>query len=117
MFIDALAAEVGQDLDPFDLLLHVAYNQPALTRRERANRVKKRNVFTQYGTVARKVMDALIDKYADEGIATIESNDVLKLQPISLFGSPVEIVRSFGGRFQYLQALHTLENELYASQG
>lgn len=113
VFIDALAAEVGQDLDPFDLLLHVAYNQPPLTRRERANRVKKRNVFTQYGAVARKVMDALIDKYADEGIATIESNEVLKLQPISLIGSPVEIVRSFGGRPQYLQALQTLENELY----
>lgn len=116
VFIDALAAEVGQDLDPFDLLLHVAYNQPPLTRRERANRVKKRNVFTQYGAVARKVMDALIDKYADEGIATIESNEVLKLQPISLIGSPVEIVRSFGGRPQYLQALHTLEKELYSSQ-
>jgi type I restriction enzyme R subunit len=74
VLIEALAEEIGKDLDPFDLLLHVAYNMPPLTRRERANRVKKRNVFTQYGPVARKVMDALIDKYADEGIATIESN-------------------------------------------
>jgi type I restriction enzyme R subunit len=113
VFIDALAAEVGQDLDPFDLLLHVAYNQPALTRRERANRVKKRNVFTQYGPVARKVIDALIDKYADEGIATIESNEVLKVQPFTDFGSPVELIKSFGGRPQYLGALQTLERELY----
>ncbi len=115
VFIDALAAEVGQDLDPFDLLLHVAYNQPPLTRRERANRVKKRNVFTQYGTVARKVMDALIDKYADEGIATIESNEVLKVQPFTDFGSPVELIKSFGGRTQYLSAIQTLERELYIS--
>ena len=115
VFIDALAAEVGQDLDPFDLLLHVAYNQPPLTRRERANRVKKRNVFTQYGTVARKVMDALIDKYADEGIATIESNEVLKVQPFTDFGSPVELIKSFGGRPQYLNAIQTLERELYIS--
>ncbi len=114
VFIDALAAEVGQDLDPFDLLLHVAYNQPPLTRRERANRVKKRNAFTQYGPVARKVIDALIDKYADEGIATIESNEVLKVQPFTDYGSPVELVKSFGGRPQYLAALQTLERELYA---
>ncbi len=114
VFIDALAAEVGQDLDPFDLLLHVAYNQPTLTRRERANRVKKRNVFTQYGAVARKVMDALIDKYADEGIATIESNEVLKVQPFTDFGTPVEIVRSFGGRPQYLAAIKAIEIEIYS---
>lgn len=114
VFIDALAAEMGQDLDPFDLLLHVAYNQPPLTRRERANRVKKRNAFTQYGPVARKVIDALIDKYADEGIATIESNEVLKVQPFTDYGSPVELVKSFGGRPQYLAALQTLERELYA---
>jgi type I restriction enzyme R subunit len=115
VFIDALAAEVGQDLDPFDLLLHVAYNQPPLTRRERASRVKKRNVFTQYGAVARKVMDALIDKYADEGIATIESNEVLKVQPFTDFGSPVELIKSFGGRPQFLGALQTLERELYSA--
>lgn len=115
---DALAEEVARtglkDLDPFDLLLHVAYNQPILTRRERANRVKKRNVFTQYGGVARQVIEALIDKYADEGIQTIESNEVLKLQPFTQLGSPVEIIRSFGGRPQYLQAIQTLERELYA---
>ena len=115
VLLDALAAEVGKDLDPFDLLLHVAYDQPPLTRRERAQRVKKRNAFTQYGPVARKVLDALLDKYADEGIATIESNEVFKLQPFTDLGSPVELVRSFGGRPQYLSALQALEQALYAT--
>ena len=122
VLLEALADEVAHmgmvDLDPFDLLLHVAYDQPPLTRRERARRVQKRNVFTHYGPVARKVLEALLDKYADEGIATIESNEVFKLQPFTDLGSPVELVRSFGGRPQYLNALQTLERELYApSQG
>lgn len=122
VLLEALADEVAHmgmvDLDPFDLLLHVAYDQPPLTRRERARRVQKRNVFTHYGPVARKVLEALLDKYADEGIATIESNEVFKLQPFTDLGSPVELVRSFGGRPQYLAALQTLERELYApSQG
>jgi len=122
VLLEALADEVAHmgmvDLDPFDLLLHVAYDQPLLTRRERARRVQKRNVFTQYGPVARKVLEALLDKYADEGITTIESNEVFKLQPFTDLGSPVELVRSFGGRPQYLSALQTLERELYApSQG
>lgn len=114
VLLDALADEVGKDLDPFDLLLHVAYDQPPLTRRERARRVQKRNVFTHYGPVARKVLEALLDKYADEGITTIESNEVFKLQPFTDLGSPVELVRSFGGRPQYLSALQTLQRELYA---
>ena len=122
VLLEALADEVAHmgmvDLDPFDLLLHVAYDQPPLTRRERARRVHKRNVFTHYGPVARKVLEALLDKYADEGIATIESNEVFKLQPFTDLGSPVELVRSFGGRPQYLAALQTLGRELYApSQG
>ncbi len=116
VLLDALADEVGRDLDPFDLLLHVAWNQPTLTRRERANRVKKRNVFARYGPVARQVIEALIDKYADEGVQTIESMDVLNVPPLTHLGSPVELVRSFGGRDDYLQALQTLERELYAPQ-
>lgn len=119
VLLEALADEVAHtgmvDLDPFDLLLHVAYDQPPLTRSERARRVQKRNVFTHYGPVARKVLEALLDKYADEGIATIESNEVFKLQPFTDLGSPVELVRSFGGRPQYLHALQTLERELYAT--
>ena len=115
VLIEALAEEVGKDLDPFDLLLHVAYNMPPLTRRERASRVKKRNVFTQYGPVARKVIDAMLDKYADEGIATIEGQSVLSIQPFTDLGSPVELIKSFGGRAQYLGALQVLERELYRS--
>ena len=119
VLIEALAEELGReggtDLDPFDLLLHVAYNMPPLTRRERASRVKKRNVFTQYGPMARKVMDALLDKYADEGIATIEADTVFNVQPFTDLGRPGELIKSFGGRAQYLLALHTLERELYST--
>jgi type I restriction enzyme R subunit len=119
VLIDALAEELAStgltNLDPFDLLLHVAYNMPALTRRERASRVKKRNVFTQYGPVARKVIDALLDKYADEGIATIEADTVFNVQPFTDMGRPGELIKSFGGRPQYLSALQTLERELYAA--
>ena len=123
VLIEALQAELTsetglQGLDPFDLLLHVAYNQPPLTRRERARRVRQRSaqatVFTQYGPLARKVIDALLDKYADEGVATLESDEVLKLQPFTALGSPVELIKSFGGRPQYLAAVQTLERELYA---
>lgn len=114
VFLDALAEEVGKDLDPFDLLLHVAWGQPPLTRRERAQRVRKRNVFTQYGPEARKVLEALLDKYADEGIGAIENTDVLRVQPFTDLGLPAELIRSFGGRPQYLQAVATLERELYA---
>ncbi len=119
VLVDALADELASagltNLDPFDLLLHIAYNMPPLTRRERASRVKKRNVFTQYGPVARKVIDALLDKYADEGIATIEADTVFNVQPFTDIGRPAEIIKSFGGRPQYLDALHTLERELYAT--
>ena len=118
VLFDALADEVAHnglvELDPFDLLLHVAYDQPPLTRSERARRVKKRNVFTQYGPVARKVLEALLDKYADEGIATIEADNVFSIQPFTDIGRPSELIKSFGSRPQYLAALQTLERELYA---
>lgn len=113
VLLEPLAEEVGKDLDPFDLVLHVAYDMPPLTRRERAEQVKKRNVFTKYGPVARKVIEALIDKYADEGVQTIESMEVLKVPPLNTLGTPVELVRSFGGRPQYDAALRMLEQELY----
>ena len=119
VLIEALADELASsglsDLDPFDLLLHVAYNMPPLTRRERVNRVKKRNVFTHYGPVARKVIDALLDKYADEGIATIEADTVFSVQPFTAIGRPGEIINSFGGRPQYLSALQTLVREIYST--
>ncbi|WP_372825788.1 EcoAI/FtnUII family type I restriction enzme subunit R [Polaromonas sp.] len=119
VLVEALAEEVAATgltgLDPFDLLLHVAWNMPALTRRERARRVQKRNVFTQYGPIARKVLEALLDKYADEGIAAMESDEVLRVQPLNALGSPVELVKSFGGRPQYLAALQALEREIYTA--
>ena len=117
MLWEALVDELGKDgkeLDPFDLLLHVAYDQPHLTRRERAARVKKRNVFTEYGPVARKVLEAMLDKYADEGIATIEADNVFSVQPFTGIGRPGELIKSFGGRPQYLSALQALQRELYA---
>ena len=98
VLFEALAEEVGKDLDPFDVVLHVAYNMPRLSRRERASRVKKRNVFSKYGETARRVIEALIDKYADEGVQTIESMEVLRVPPLNTLGTPTELVRSFGGR-------------------
>ena len=110
---DDLAPELGKDLDPFDLILHIAFGQKPLTRRERAQNVKKRNVFGKYGGTARQVLEALLDKYADAGIVDIEQGEVLKLSPLDRLGSPVELIQSFGGRPQYLQALAELERSLY----
>ncbi len=110
-----LAQEVGKDYGDFDLICHIAFDQPPLTRRERANNVKKRNYFTQYGEQARAVLDALLDKYADEGITSIENNNVLKLDPFSRMGTPVEIINDvFGGKAHYEQAVQALENALFS---
>lgn len=114
VLFDALKEESGKDLDPFDLVLHIAFGQPPLTRKERANNVKKRSIFAKYGPVARQVLDALVDKYADEGIQAIESIEVLRVPPIAHLGTPSELVKSFGGRLQYLAALRTLESALYS---
>ncbi|MEI8571233.1 DEAD/DEAH box helicase [Methylomonas sp. LW13] len=112
--LDNLAAEVGKDYGDFDLIAHIAYDQPPLTRQERANNVKKRNYFTKYGEQARAVLHALLEKYADEGISTIESAKVLKLKPFSDIGTPVEIINKvFGGKEQYETAIQELEQELY----
>jgi type I restriction enzyme R subunit len=108
-----LQEEVGKDFDPFDLICHVAFEQPALTRRERANNVKKKSYFTKYGDNARAVLDALLDKYADEGIENLESMEILRIKPFNQFGSPVEIIKSFGGREQYLEAIKELEKQIY----
>lgn len=115
MLLDALAEEVGRDLDPFDLVCHIAWGQPPLTRRERANNVRKRDYFTKYGEKARAVLDALLRKYADEGIEHIEDIGVLQVHPISDLGTPVEIISAFGGRDKFMEALHELEQQLYAA--
>lgn len=114
VLFEALADEMGQkDLDAFDLLVHIAWHQPLQTRRQRAMKAKQRAAFERYGPVARRVIDALIDKYADHGIASIESDNVLTVQPFTQIGSPAELVRSFGGRAQYLDALRDVEEALY----
>ena len=113
VLVDALRNAVNREVDLFDLICHVAYDQPPLTRRERANNVKKRDYFTKYGEQARKVLDALLEKYADEGIINIESMDVLKVQPLTQYGSPLEIIKEFGTKADYLYAIQELEEELY----
>ena len=109
----ALEDEVGKDYGAFDLICHVVYGQPPLTRKERAEQVRKRDVFTQYGEQAQKVLNALLEKYADEGIAPIEDIAVLKVLPFSTMGRPIEIIKEFGNKAQYQQAIQELENELY----
>ncbi|MFL9977339.1 EcoAI/FtnUII family type I restriction enzme subunit R [Paraburkholderia graminis] len=113
VFFDELAKETGKDLDPFDLVCHIAFGQKPLTRRERADNVKKKNYFAQYGDTARKVLDMLLDKYADEGIANIEQTEVLRTPDFAPLGSPVELIMSFGGKPQYQAALRKLELALY----
>ncbi len=113
VFLDELAEQVGRDYDPFDLVCHVAFDQPPLTRRERAEQVQKRHVFAQYGEKARAVLLALLQKYADSGLRSVESLDILKVDPLTTFGTPIEIINLFGGKKNYLAAIHELETELY----
>jgi type I restriction enzyme R subunit len=108
-----LEQAVGRDYDPFDLILHVAYDQPPLTRKERADRVRKKNYFARYGAKARAVMEALLDRYADQGLETLESPDVLKVIPFPQIGTPVELIHAFGSRNKYVAALRDLEAQLY----
>jgi type I restriction enzyme R subunit len=115
VMVEALYDAVNKEVDLFDLICHVAYDQPPLTRKERANNVKKRNYFTKYGDQAKKVLEALLDKYADEGITNIESIEVLRVNPFDEFGSPLEIINEFGSKEKYLQAVKELEIELYKS--
>jgi len=109
-----LASEVKKDLDVFDLVCHIAWDQPPLSRRDRAERVRKRDYFTKYGDKARMVISALLDKYADEGVENIEDPDVLRVEPFNQFGTPTEIIKLFGGMRKYLDAIGELEKQLYA---
>jgi type I restriction enzyme, R subunit len=113
VFLDELAEQVGRDYDAFDLICHVAFDAPPRTRRERAEQVKKRDVFGKYGVQARAVLDALLQKYADSGITSVESLEILKVDPLTAFGTPVEIVTLFGGKPAYLAAIRELETALY----
>ena len=113
IFFESLKEEVGKDFDPFDLICHVAFDAKPLTRKERAENVKKRNYFTKYGKKAQAVINALLDKYSDDGLVTIESTEVLKLDPFNKLGTPLELIKAFGSKENYLKALKELENELY----
>ncbi len=113
VFFEALAEEIGKDFDPFDLVCHVAWDMPPLTRRERAENVKKRNYFAKYGEKARTVLEALLEKYADQGVVSIEEPQIISVPPVSELGTPIEIVRAFGGKDAYEEAVKELERALY----
>ncbi len=119
VFFEALAEEVskksGKVFDPFDLLCHVAWDQPPLTRLERAEQVKKRDYFGKYSEQARLVLEALLDKYADEGLGAIEETQILSIDPFPQLGTPVELIRAFGGITQYQTAVNELEQALYCA--
>ena len=108
-----LKETINKEMDVFDMICHTAFDQPPVTRTERANRVKKRDYFTKFGNQTRKVLEALLDKYADEGIENIEDMKILQVNPLNQIGSPVEIINIFGGKTKYIKALADLEHEIY----
>lgn len=118
VFFDALAEDIsrqsGKEFDPFDLICHIAWDQPPLTRKERVEQVKKRDYFTRYGEQAQRVLQALLDKYADEGVGPIEETQILTIAPFTSLGTPMEIIRAFGGLDQYQHAVHELGQALYS---
>ncbi len=111
--LTAIVPELGKDLDPFDLVCHIAFDVKPLTRRERAENVRKRDVFTKYGGQARAVLDALLDKYADEGVINLDDANVLRIPPLDSLGTPVELVRAFGGKPGFERAVRDLQSALY----
>ncbi|MEW6168643.1 MAG: EcoAI/FtnUII family type I restriction enzme subunit R [Pseudomonadota bacterium] len=114
LLLDPLMEEVGKDLDPFDLICHIAFDQSPLTRRERANNVKKRDFFTRYGPQARAVLEALLAKYQDEGlVGELDNVRVLEIPPLSQMGTPFQLIKSFGSKIAFEQAVHELQDALY----
>lgn len=113
LLLAPLAEEVGRDLDPFDLICYVAFDQPPLTRKERVEKVRKRDVFTKYGTQARAVLEALLQKYQDEGVTGLDDPHILKVTPFDTMGTPIELLNQFGGRSGFERAVHELQSALY----
>jgi len=111
--LEPLVEEVNKDLDPFDLICHVAFDQPPLTRRERAENVRKRDVFTKYGPQARAVLEALLEKYQDAGVLALDDPSLLKIAPFDVMGTPMQLIKQFGSRAAFEQAVHELQAELY----
>ena len=108
-----IAKELGKDLDPFDLVCHIAFDVKPLTRMQRADNAKKRDPFSKYGEQARAVLRALLDKYADEGFLNLTDANVLNVPPIDRLGTPVELVRAFGGKSDFDRAVRELQSALY----
>ena len=113
LLFEPLADEVGKDLDPFDLICHVAFDQPPLTRHDRAQNVRKRDVFTKYGAKTRAVLEALLKKYQDEGVMALDDPRILRVAPFDVMGTPVELLKQFGGRKGFEKAVHELQSALY----
>ena len=113
IILDNLKEEIEKDMDIFDLICYVAWDKPALSRKERAENVRKRNYFTKYEDKAKKVLNALLEKYADEGIKNIEDLSILKIEPFTNFGTPLEIIRTFGGKNKYLKTIKEMERYIY----
>ena len=111
--LDAITRELNKDLHPFDLICHVAFDAKPLTRRERAANVKKRDVFHRYGEQARAILNALLAKYADEGVFNLDDVTVLRIPPLTELGTPVQLIKAFGGRDQFVAAVHDLQAALY----
>ena len=111
--LEVITGELGKELDPFDLICHVAFDAKPLTRRERAENVKKRDVFNKYGDQARAVLNALLAKYADEGVLNLDDVTVLRIPPFTQLGTPMQLIRAFGGREGFVEAVHDLQSALY----
>lgn len=113
---EEVQAKTGKPLDAFDLICHVAFDQPPLSRRERAEQVRKRNYFARYEGAARQVLEALLEKYADTGVEPIEDPKILQLPPFDRIGAPLELVQAFGGKGGYTRAILDLEDALYTQR-
>ncbi len=113
VIFEALAEEVNKDLDPFDLICFVAFDQPPLTRHERVQNIRKHDVFTRYGEQARRVLEALLRKYEDEGVTGLDDPHILRVAPFDTMGTPMELLKQFGGRDGFERAVHKLQSALY----
>jgi len=111
--LEAIAEELGKDLDPFDLICHIAFDRKPLTRQERANNVLKRDVFTKYGPQARTVLEALLAKYQDDGVLNLSDPLILSIPPLNTMGTPMQLITGFGGRERFEEAVREMQAELY----
>ena len=116
VLVESLINDVSKEMDLFDMICHCAFDQPPLTRKERAENVRKSGYFDKYGEKAQEVINTLLDKYANEGIENIESIKVLQLPDFREFGSAIEIVGLFGGKQKYLHVIREVENHLYSAR-